>query len=304
MSAAAWAVIPAAAVVAAGAGTAAVLDAAVVAGARPARAIALPAIEAARLLRQRRRAVVGSDTPLRTAGCVLPLLVAGLMALVVPFGGPSLLTLSVGVVWFNAADVVLWSAWWLVGWGSNGVFGLVGGYRFLAQAMAYELPLMFSLAAPAVAAGSLSTDAVVAAQHDLWFAVQMPVALVVFLGCAAGFAAWGPFGHPAGADVGGGVGSELSGIDRLLLITGRYAVLAVAAAMGAVLFLGGPDGPVLPGWVWSAVKSVMLLGVLVALRRLPALPAERIMRAAWLVVLPVTLAQLLVVAIIASAGGG
>jgi NADH-quinone oxidoreductase subunit H len=61
--------------------------------------------------------------------------------------------------------------WWLLGWGANSLTGLVGGYRFLALALGYELPLMFALVAPAVAAASLDVGEVAAAQDGLWFAV-------------------------------------------------------------------------------------------------------------------------------------
>ncbi len=98
---------------------------------------------------------------------------------------------AVGIVWFNALDVAVWALVWMAGWGPNSVHPLVGGYRFLAQALAYELPLMFALTAPAVAAGSLRLTDVVAAQNGLWFVVWMPVAFAVFCLAVAGFSVWG-----------------------------------------------------------------------------------------------------------------
>lgn len=262
--------------------------------------VQMPMLEAARLFRQRRRSVVGADGLLRVLGCSLPLTIALLMALVVPFGGAPAARMSVGLVWFNAADVLLWAAWWLVGWGSNSVYALVGGYRFLAQALAYELPLMFSLTTTAVAAGSLDTAAIVGAQHGGWFVLQMPVAAVVYFAAVAAFATWGPFADPGGVDAAGGLESELSGFDRLLLAAGRYALLVVGSAMGAALFLGGSTGPLLPGWLWSLVKTLVVLVMLLALRRFPVLAAERVMRIAWVVVLPATLVQVLITSVVAA----
>ena len=66
----------------------------------------------------------------------------------IPFGSFVLADLPVGLVWFNAVDVLLWALWWLLGWGANSSWSLVGGYRFLALALSYELPLMFALTAP------------------------------------------------------------------------------------------------------------------------------------------------------------
>ncbi len=302
-----WAVPLAAAVLLLVAALGAVLDAALDPArptGSPARAVAArPVWEAARLLRQRRRTTVAPDALLWRIGTAGPLVIALLMAAVIPLGGPSggavVSDLAVGVVWFNAMDVLVWAAVWLAGWGPNSVLSLVGGYRFLAQALNYELPLMFALTAPAVAAGSLRVGDVVAAQHGLWFAVWMPVGFGVFLLAVAGFGVWGPLAYPVGRDIAGGVLAEPSGVDRLLLLAGRYALLAAGAGMGTALFLGGGAGPLLPGWAWSVLKTLALLAVLVALRRrLPALRADRIARPAWLVVLPATLLQVLIVSVV------
>lgn len=263
-----------------------------------------PFAETARLLRQRRRVVVGADGLLRTLGCVLPVTMALLMALVVPFDGRPVLDTGLGVVWFNMADVLAWAGWWLIGWGGNSVYALVGGYRFLAQALAYELPLMFALTTAAVAARSVDAAGVVAAQRgDGWYVWQQPVAAVVFVAAVAAFATWGPFAHPVGLDAAGGAEAELSGMDRLLVHVGRYALLAVSAAMGAALFLAGPAGPVLPGWLWALVKTLAVLVLLLGLRRLPAIAAERAMRLSWVIVLPATLLQVLVTAVVTAGRG-
>ncbi len=302
----AWRVLPVGALVLVVAGLAAFADAALAPapGRLPlVQRLGVPMSEAARLLRQRRRGVVGSDGLLRVVGCAGPLVVALLMAVVVPFGGVTGADLPVGLVWFNAMDVVLWATWWLAGWGTNSAYGLVGGYRFLAQAIAYELPLMFALTTAGIAAGSLQTSQIVAAQHGTWFVVQMPVAALVFVLSVAAFTAWAPFDHPAGRDAAGGLLAELSGIDRLLLLVGRYALLGVGAAMSAALFLGGGGGPLLPGWLWSTVKTAAVLLALVAMRhRCASLPAERFMRWAWLVVLPLTVLQALVTSVVAATG--
>jgi NADH-quinone oxidoreductase subunit H len=259
-----------------------------------------PLEETARLLRRRNRRTVAEDRLLWWVGVAGPLTVAALMTAVIPAGGVAVADLSVGVVWFNAMDVLLWAALWLAGWGPNSVHPLVGGYRFLAQALSYELPLMFALTAPAVAAESLRVGDVVEAQRELWFVVWMPVAFLVFLSSVAAFGAWGPFGLPFGRDVAGGAAAETPGVDRLLLSAGRYALLAAGSGMAAALFLGGGNGPWLPGWLWTALKTLAVLAVLVFLRRrLPAVHPERLARLGWLVALPAVLVQLLAVAVVA-----
>ncbi|MCV2488415.1 NADH-quinone oxidoreductase subunit H [Geodermatophilus sp. YIM 151500] len=298
---AAWA--PAGAAVLLGvAAAAAALDGALAARAdgRPLRAgVGLPVAETARLFRQRRRNTVSADVLLRWIGVGGLLVVALLKAAVVPLGGAVLADLPTGLVWFNALDVTVWALVWLVGWGQNSAHALVGGYRFLAQALAYELPLMFALTAPAVAAASLRPADIVAAQADLWFVLWMPVAFAVYCLALVGFSVWGPLETPVGADVAGGVLADLSGIDRWLVLVGRWTLLTAGAAFGVTLFLGGGAGPLLPGWTWVLLKTAVLLAALVALRRrLPALRPERIQAAAWLGALPLVLLQVLVVSVV------
>ena len=256
--------------------------------------------EAARLMRQRRRTTVEADTLLWRIGGGGLLVAAALMVTVVPLGEWTVFDLDVGVMWFNAMDVMVWALVWLTGWGANSVHSLVGGYRFLAHGLGYELPLMFALVAPAIAAGSLNVGRVAAAQQDMWFAVWMPVAFLVYLLGVAAFSVWGPFAPAIGTDIAGGARAELSGVDRLVFEAGRYALLAAGAAFAVPMFLGGGAGPVLPAWAWVLVKTVALVVVLVwAGRRLPALRPDKFMEVGWMLLLPAVLVQDLVVAVIA-----
>ena len=270
---------------------------------RPAsEGLAVPLVETTRLLRQQRRSLAGSDSMLWRVGGGGLVVAALLKVLVVPVGDVRFADIPAGVVWFNAMDVLLWALWWLLGWGANSAYSLVGGYRFIAQALAYEIPLMFALTAPAIGAGSLDLSRVAAAQHTVWFIVWMPVAFLVYAASVVAFAAWGPFSVPSGADVAGGVLAELSGPDRLVVLAGRYVLLVAGAAFAVPMFLGGGAGPLLPGWAWVLVKTAVLVGVFVALRRaFPAIRPDRFAEVAWVVVVPLVLLQVLVVAVLAAA---
>ncbi|WJH26598.1 NADH-quinone oxidoreductase subunit H [Pseudarthrobacter defluvii] len=258
-----------------------------------------PIAEAARLLRQRRRSTVAADELLRRVGVAGLTVAAALKVAVLPVGAWVVSDLAVGLVWFNAMDVLVWAFVWLAGWGQNSVFPLVGAYRFLALAVAYELPLMFALTAPAAAAGSLRMGDIVAAQDGLWFVVWMPVAFTVFLAAVLAFSLQRPFTAPMSADIAGGMTAELSGVDRFLVLTGRYSLLSAGAGFAVALFLGGGSGPVLPDWSWFLGKTVVLLWLLVALRRrIPQLRPEQLMAPAWVVGLPLVLLQVLVVAVV------
>ncbi|EFG79855.1 NADH dehydrogenase [Mycobacterium parascrofulaceum ATCC BAA-614] len=261
---------------------------------------ARPLWEVARLMRQRRRTTVAADSLLWRIGVTGLIVAAMLMVTVVPLGRWTLFDLDVGVVWFNAMDVMVWAFVWLAGWGPNSAHSLIGGYRFLAHGLGYELPLMFALVAPAIAAQSLRVGEVAASQAGLWFAVWMPAAFFVYCLGVVAFSVWGPFTPALGGDVAGGVTAELSGVDRLVFYAGRYALLAAGAAFAVPMFLGGGAGPLLPPWLWVLVKTVALLTVLVWLRRrVSVFRPEKFMELGWVILLPAVLLQDLVVAVVA-----
>lgn len=252
-----------------------------------------------RLLLVRRRTTLHPDALLWRVGGASVLVSAVLALAVVPFGPRAVVPSQAGIVWFNATETLLWAALWLTGWGANSALGLVAGYRFLALALAYELPLMLALITAAVRGGSLDPAVVAAAQDSLWSVVVMPVAFAVYLVAGAAFSFWGPFSQPIAGDTATGVLSELSGVDRLVVLLGRYGWLTATAAMSVPLFLGGGSGPLLPDGVWQLLKTLAVLLALVLLRwRLPLVRADRFEEIAWVVLLPAILLQALVVAVL------
>jgi NADH-quinone oxidoreductase subunit H len=269
------------------------------AGRRVRPELTLPLREIARLLVQQRRVTLASDRLLWRLGPAVVFAAALLAALVIPLGGHSVADLSIGVVWFNAMEALVWAGLWMTGWGANSAYGLVGGYRFVAQGLAYELPHMFVLITAALGAESLQVGTIVAHQSSLWFAAWMPVAFVVYLLSALAMSFWGPFSQPLGRELAGGVQAELSGPDRLVLRAGQYLLLAASSAFAVPLFLGGGQGPLLPAWLWSVVKIAAVLALLVwARRRLPAVRMDRYEELAWVVLIPLSILQALAVAIV------
>jgi NADH-quinone oxidoreductase subunit H len=264
-----------------------------------------PVHETARLLVGQRRRTLAADIVLWRVGIAALPVAALLAAAVLPLGTRPVADLDIGVVWFNAMEVVAWAAVWMVGWSANSALALIGGYRFVAQGLAYELPHMFAIITAALGAQSLRVTSIVDAQSGLWFVVLMPVAFGVYLLSAVAMAFWGPFDAPLARDLAGGAAAELSGVDRLLFTGGRWLLLVTAAAMAVPLFLGGGQGPLLPAWAWVAVKTAAVLALLVWLRhRFPTVRMDRYIEFAWVVLIPLTIAQALIVAIVVLQQGG
>ena len=264
-----------------------------VAGARlrPIDVLAGPIRDAALLLLQQRSR---TERPDSAAWALAPAFLGALAAaalVVVPLGpGLALPEVDAGIVYFGAAMAMVMVAVYLHGWSANSTFPVIGAYRFVAEALSYEMPLALVLIAAALPAESLNVAEIVRSQQEVWNVVRQPLGLPLYLIAGLGLAFWGPLALPDGADIAGGTAAELSGAQLLLWQAARAAVLVAVAAMGAAAFLGGWWGPWLPGSVWMILKTLALIAVLVAAGHVFArVRLERFVVVSWVLLIPLAL---------------
>lgn len=259
-------------------------------------ALLAPARRGALLLLQHRTT---TERPDAEAWALAPPLLAGLGAVAlsaIPLApGTAIADVPAGIVLFGAALVQVMVAVFLHGWGSNSAFPLIGAFRMAAVALSLGIPLSLVVIGAALPAESLSVGRIVASQADLWNVVRQPLGLPIYLVAGLGFAFWGPLNLPDAADIAGGTAAEASGPGLLVWRAARATVLLAVAAMGAAAFLGGHLGPLLPGWLWTVVKTLALAALLVGAGHLLGRPRiEVVVRAGWLVLLPLALVDVFV----------
>lgn len=273
-----------------------VLDA-VLAGAISGRRTAFldPLRRAALLLVQRATVTERPDALLWVLAPAIYAAVAAIALCVVPLGeGVAIADVRTGIVLFGAAEALAIVAIFLHGWSSNSHLSLLGGYRFVALGLSYELLSMFVLIAAALPAESLQVSAIVSSQSDLWNVVRQPLGLPLWIVVMLGVTFWGPLDLADAADLGGGTSLETSGRQRLLWQGARGAMLTVMAGMGAAVFLGGPLGPGLPGWAYMLLKTLVLLVLVLGVGHLVGrVQSEKAMRVLWTIGLPIAFVHLL-----------
>ena len=257
---------------------------------------AQPWRRAAVLVVQRRTSTERPDAEAWALAPALLLALAATMLTVVPIAdGVAVADVPHGIVLFGAAAATILIPVFLAGWSPNSPFPMVGGYRMFAQGLSSMIPFALVLIAAALPAESLAIGDIVDSQQGLWNVVRTPLGLPIYLATAPALAFWGPGAAPAGRDLAGGVDMEASGPQLLAWRVAQASVLVGFAAVGASVFLGGWLGPLLPGPVWIAVKTVALLAVLVAMSHLiPRVRIERFVVLAWAGLLPLALLDVFV----------
>jgi len=188
----------------------------------------------------------------------------------------------------------------MAGWSSANKYALLGGMRAGAQLLSYELPMVLAVASVALAAGSVSLTGIVAAWNPLWLLWQAPGA-VVFLIAAVAELKRTPFDMPvAEPEIVMGPLTEYTGLRFAFFLLAEYAGIVVMSLLFSVLFLGGWHGPFSDqlGPVWTLLKSALISVLIIWLRvAWPRLREDQLQRLAWLVLVPVALAQLALTAV-------
>jgi NADH-quinone oxidoreductase subunit H len=201
----------------------------------------------------------------------------------------------------------------MAGWGSNNKFSMLGAMRAIAQMVSYELPLIISVLPVVMVVGSLSADAIVAAQSGYtggviphWFVTTPWGAAAFLLFFVSGLVESNrtPFDVPEGeSEIVAGHMTEYSGFKYATFFLAEYFGMFATAGLAVTLFLGGWNAPfsflqVIPSWIWFFAKLGVLLFVFIWIRgTLPRMRVDHVMNFAWKFMLPMAFACVLAAAV-------
>jgi NADH-quinone oxidoreductase subunit H len=226
--------------------------------------------------------------------------------LVLPFGEALIIRdMNVGVLLIFGFSTFSVLAILAGGWASNNKYALLGAVRAVAQNVAYEIPLLLSVMAVVLTVNSLRFSEIVAAQGKIWFCFLQPVAALIYLICATAETNRAPFDIPeAESELVAGFHTEYSGMRFGLFFLAEYTNMFIVCAVATSLFFGGWHGPFglalgIPGVVWFLLKTYFLLFVIMWIRwTFPRLRFDQLMNFSWKVMIPLSLANLVVTAAI------
>jgi NADH-quinone oxidoreductase subunit H len=218
--------------------------------------------------------------------------------------------LPVGVLYVLATASVGVYGIVLAGWSSGSTYPLLGGLRSSAQVISYEIAMGLSLVSVFIYAGSMSTSAIVQAQHSTWwYGFILFPSFVIYSISMVGETNRAPFDlAEAEGELVGGFHTEYSSLKFALFFLAEYVNIIAVSALATTLFLGGYHAipglgfteQWLGGWftlIWFFIKVLFFFFIFVWLRgTLPRLRYDQFMQFGWKVLIPVSILWILVVA--------
>ncbi len=210
--------------------------------------------------------------------------------------GVGVADLNIGLLFVLAMSALGAYSVVLAGWASASKYSLLGALRAAAQMLSYEVFMGLSLLGVVLLAGTFDLRGIVEAQRRVPFALLQPIGLVVFF--IAGLAETHrlPYDLPeAESELVAGFHAEYSGMKFGMFFVGEYLGVVLVSALVTALFLGGWHGPLLPPVLWFLLKTLLLTGVFILCRAgLPRPRFDQLMGMGWKLMLPLSLANLLV----------
>ena len=242
--------------------------------------------------------------------------------------------LNIGILYFLAMGSLGVYGIVLAGWASGSKYPLLGGIRSTAQMISYEIALGLSLVPIVLVSGTLSTQAIVAAQAgsigqvtifdglpvleqiaDIfrfvpnWYIWSQWPAFLIFLVAGIAETNRAPFDLPeAETELVAGFHTEYSGIRFAMFFLGEYIHVVIISAMAVTLFFGGWHGPTfgldwLMPMVWFVLKTFVFVYLFVWLRAtMPRLRYDRLMWLGWKRMIPAALVWIMVTAVVNTEG--
>ena len=199
----------------------------------------------------------------------------------------------------------------LGGWSASSTLPLYGAVRSSAQVISYELSMGMSLVAVFLMAGSMSTSQIVASQAQTWWFLPLAPAFVIYLISMVGEVNRLPFDLPeAEGELVAGHMTEYSSMKFGWFYLSEYVNMFNVSAVATTMFFGGWHAPwplshiefLNGGWfgiLWVFLQMWFFMLLMIWTRStLLRFRYDQFMQLGWKRLIPISLAWLVMVAII------
>ena len=229
--------------------------------------------------------------------------------------------INIGVLYISSVSSLSVIGILMAGWASNNKYSLLGAMRSGAQIVSYELSAGFAVLTIVVLTGSLQISEIVNAQQNGWWIfkghIPAAIAFVLYIIAVTAETNRAPFDlAEAESELTAGFHTEYSGMRFALFFLAEYINIFIVCAIGATLFFGGWMPLHIGNWeafnhimdyipssVWFMGKTFFLIFLIMWFRwTFPRLRVDQLLNLEWKFLLPISLFNLLLVAMIAILG--
>lgn len=180
----------------------------------------------------------------------------------------------------------------LIGWSSNSKYPYIGALRSAALSIAYEIPLVLSVAGLVILTGSLNiVDIAKVQQNGTWLVFLQPLGFVIFMVAVIATAERIPFDMPfAESELVAGWKTEYSGVRYALTLLLEYGIMLITSLVAVFLFFGGWSGPTslpgipftIPSEFWLFLKVSIFIFFYIWMRAtFPRLRVDQLLNMCW-----------------------
>ena len=212
--------------------------------------------------------------------------------------------MDISILYIEAVSAIAIIGTFVLGYGQNNKYAMMGTFRNFAKMIGYEIPLGITIVSVAVMAGSLDVVEIVHAQSPIWYAFLQPVGFVVFfIGMMIDMGRL-PFDQNEGEEeLQAGVFTEYSSMRFGLGFFAEYFHLILGSFLIALLFLGGWNVPgfvtdntvlgvILPTVV-LVTKATLVMAFIIMMRwAVPRYRIDQVVDLSWKKLLPFSLLNL------------
>ncbi len=218
----------------------------------------------------------------------------------------------------------------LAGWASNNKYSLIGAMRNIAQIIAYELPIAFSMLGIITLASSMNLTQITLAQSNQfgllgWFWCPCFIGFAITFICILAELNRCPFDLPeAESELVCGYNTEYSGMRFALFYLSEYSMLFANALLLSVLFLGGYLSPLgkyispmlFPQSIsniliyfeqafWLLVKASIIIFLFIWIRAtFPRMASFNLLKISWTILLPASIINFFLMVVLKLVFGG
>ena len=187
------------------------------------------------------------------------------------------------------------------GFSSGNKFAAISSQRSVLILLSYEIPTLLVIASVALLANSYNIQKIVSSQAGHWYAVFVPIGVVVFFIAMLAEFERPPFDlREADSELIAGWLTDVSAPYYALALFLDYARMFLGSVLIAMLFFGGWSGPVfLPPIFWIVLKAFIIsLFVIIVRATTFRMRIDRVLRFGWIWLIPLSLINLIITYII------